>query len=181
MKTQNIYTLSFFLFFLSACSIDKLPGVYRIDIQQGNDITQEMINQLKPDMSKNQVAYILGTPLIIDTFHPDRWDYLYRFHSSDRPYQQRRLTIFFKEGKLSHLSGDMDIVSREKLPDTKQLAKEVKVPLSYPEIGLINDIKKKVGLIEQTPALPDTAASEIEEAIPQPEIGEESLLEKIIP
>ena len=80
MKTVLIYTFSFFVLFLSGCTKDKIPGVYRINIQQGNDITQDMVSQLKPGMTKNQVAYVMGTPLIIDTFHPNRWDYIYSFH-----------------------------------------------------------------------------------------------------
>ena len=80
MKTVLIYTFSFFVLFLSGCTKDKIPGVYRINIQQGNDITQDMVSQLKPGMTKNQVAYVMGTPLIIDTFHPNRCDYIYSFH-----------------------------------------------------------------------------------------------------
>ena len=179
MKIQNIYTFSFFLFFLSACSIDKIPGVYRIDIQQGNDITQEMINQLKPDMSKNQVAYILGTPLIIDTFHPNRWDYLYRMHSKHGTDQQRRITIFFKDDRLSHIEGDMRLIARQDLPEIKQVTRDIKVPLSDPETGLINDVRKKIGLTEVV--TPDETRHSVEKPIPQPEVGEPSILERITP
>ena len=83
------YLRSFFLIFLlhnliSCSSIDlipsiptSLPDVYKIDIQQGNEITSEMLMLLKPEMSKAQVRFVLGTPLIQDTFHEERWDYIY--------------------------------------------------------------------------------------------------------
>ena len=80
MKTLLIVILSVFVLLITACSKDKIPGVYRIDIQQGNDVTQDMVNKLEAGMSKSQVAYIMGTPLLIDTFHPNRWDYIYSFH-----------------------------------------------------------------------------------------------------
>ena len=64
MKIVIIYTFSFLTLLISGCSSYKIPGVYRIDIQQGNDITQEMISQLKPDMSKSQVYNEWGAQYI---------------------------------------------------------------------------------------------------------------------
>ena len=57
----------------------KAPLVYRMDIQQGNMVDQEMLDRLKPGMTKKDVKFILGTPLLIDPFHADRWDYVYSF------------------------------------------------------------------------------------------------------
>mgnify|MGYP003507083073 FL=1 len=82
------------------------PGVYRIDIAQGNIVTQEMIDQLKPGMTKRQVRFIMGTPLIIDTFEPERWDY---FHSMNRRGEQEtreHVTLFFENDKLVRFGGD---------------------------------------------------------------------------
>ena len=63
---------------ISACSdAIRIPFVYRIDIYQGNIFSQEMVDQLKPGMTKRQVAFIMGTPLVEDAFHSDRWDYVY--------------------------------------------------------------------------------------------------------
>jgi outer membrane protein assembly factor BamE len=77
MKSSVVYSLSMAaLLFVTGCSTDKIPGIYRIDIQQGNNVTQAMLNELEPGMTKNQVAYVMGNPLLIDTFHPNRWDYL---------------------------------------------------------------------------------------------------------
>lgn len=89
---------------VSACS--DFPGVYKLDIPQGNVVTQEMIDQLRPGMTPSQVRYIMGTPLITDTFNPDRWDYLYSFEPGGEPRVQERVSLFFEEGKLARVSGD---------------------------------------------------------------------------
>lgn len=89
---------------VSACS--DFPGVYKLDIPQGNVVTQEMIDQLRPGMTPSQARYIMGTPLITDTFNPDRWDYLYSFEPGGEPRVQERVSLFFEEGKLARVSGD---------------------------------------------------------------------------
>jgi outer membrane protein assembly factor BamE len=85
------------------------PGVYRIDIPQGNIITQEMVDQLRPGLTKRQVTFILGTPLIRDTFDQDRWDYLYSYQPGGGERAQERLAVFFDEnGELTHFEGDFE-------------------------------------------------------------------------
>lgn len=85
------------------------PGVYRIDIPQGNIITQEMVDQLRPGLTKRQVTFILGTPLIRDTFDQDRWDYLYSYQPGGGERVQERITVFFDEnGELTHFEGDFE-------------------------------------------------------------------------
>lgn len=84
----------------------SFPGVYRIDIPQGNIITQEMVDQLRPGLTKNQVIFILGTPLVRDTFHQDRWDYVYSFQPGGGERVQERLTVFFENNELTHFAGD---------------------------------------------------------------------------
>ena len=67
---------------LSGCSVTALSDFvkpYRIDVRQGNYVTQDMVAQLKPGMTREQVRFVLGTPLVADVFHSDRWDYIYRF------------------------------------------------------------------------------------------------------
>ncbi len=80
---------------------------YRIDIQQGNFVSQEMAAQLKPGMSKEQVRFVLGTPLVTDIFHAERWDYVYTLDRYGAPRQYRRLAVFFQDGKLARLDGDV--------------------------------------------------------------------------
>jgi len=111
---------------LTACSYlpSNTPDVtgwltdyrYRIDVRQGNFVTQEMAAKLKPGQTKDQVRFILGTPLVADMFHTDQWDYLYRFQPGKGEVQQRRLTVYFEEGKLVRLSGDVVAGEERKAP-----------------------------------------------------------------
>lgn len=90
----------------SGCSWDWLPFVYRLDIHQGNVITQEMIDQLHPGMTKRQVTYVMGAPLMVDPFHEDRWDYIYSNQPGNEPRVQKNVTLIFKGDELSALQGD---------------------------------------------------------------------------
>lgn len=92
---------------LGACALPDFMAPYRIDIQQGNYITQDMVSQLKPGMSKEQVRYLLGTPLLTDIFHAERWDYVYWFDRRGQPREQRRIAVFFQDGKLARLDGEV--------------------------------------------------------------------------
>lgn len=91
---------------LAGCA--EFPGVYKIDIPQGNLVTQEMVDTLRPGMTQNQVRYVLGTPLVTDTFNSNRWDYIYRNQSGENgTVTQQRLTVLFDDsGKLSGMAGD---------------------------------------------------------------------------
>ncbi len=101
----------FFLPLLAACSgtpaITNVLTPYRVDVRQGNMVTQEMMSQLKPGLSREQVRFILGTPLVADMFHANRWDYVYRFQPGHGEIQQRVLTVFFQDNKLLRVAGDV--------------------------------------------------------------------------
>jgi outer membrane protein assembly factor BamE len=102
--------LPVFLLLTSGCGfVPQIPGLppYRIDVQQGNYISQDMVAQLKPGMSKEQVRLALGTPLLTDIFHADRWDYIYWRERPGAKREQRKLTVFFEDGKLTRLDGDV--------------------------------------------------------------------------
>lgn len=114
----------------------KPPLVYRIDIQQGNDIDQSMVNKLRVGMDERQVKFIMGTPLLIDPFHPDRWEYLYYNQESGEEAQSRHVTLHFNEGRLSHVSGDIEVNLRPKIEDDTNTEKSVVVPESYADRGL---------------------------------------------
>ena len=82
--------------------------VYKLDTQQGNVVTQEMVDKLKPGMTRSQVRFVLGTPLITDPFHRNRWDYFYSFaEARGKTRQTRRLTILFRDNKLVGVQGDL--------------------------------------------------------------------------
>lgn len=80
---------------------------YRIDVRQGNYVDQTMVSQLKKGMSREQVRFILGTPLLVDIFHADRWDYVYRFKRGNGPLESRKLSVYFADGKLDSVDGDV--------------------------------------------------------------------------
>lgn len=96
------------LFFLAltGCSTLEFPWVYRIDVDQGNVIKQEMVDQLKPGMSKSQVQFVMGSALIADTFHENRWDYVYTMLRGDGSKEKQRLTVLFENDTLVGLNGD---------------------------------------------------------------------------
>lgn len=91
---------------ISGCSTEKIPGVYRPDVQQGNVVTQEMVDKLRPGMTRQQVQYIMGTPLLVDVFHQNRWDYLYSMEPGNDDRHQERISIYFEDGRLARIAGD---------------------------------------------------------------------------
>lgn len=91
---------------LSACSAVGFPGVYRIDVEQGNIVTPDMVEQLEPGMSKRQVRFILGTPLVEDPFNNNRWDYTYRRSNGLDVLSENQLTVVFEDDVLVEVRGD---------------------------------------------------------------------------
>jgi len=93
----------------SACGVPRIPGItpYKMDIQQGNLLTQEQVSRLKAGMTKEEVRLVLGTPLLTDIFHAERWDYLYWHEDTKFKLEQRRLALFFVDGKLARVDGDV--------------------------------------------------------------------------
>ena len=94
---------------LAACSpvLNNLPGVYSLEIQQGNIVDQAMVDQLKPGMNKRQVLYVMGSPMLIDAFHPKRWDYVYSDQISGKDRVQKRMTLIFENELLIGIQGDL--------------------------------------------------------------------------
>ena len=119
--------LIFVVLLLAGCQSVTLPGLsaHKIDIQQGNVVTQDMVAKLKPGMSRSQVRFALGTPLIADPFHADRWDYVYVMHKKGKLVAQRRIVAVFQDDKLVRIEGDV-VPAREgdaKAGDTTATAK----------------------------------------------------------
>ena len=128
---------------LASCSAEgtrKLPGVYRIDVQQGNVIEQEMLDKLRPGMAKDQVHFIMGTPTIIDPFHTDRWEYLYTFSKGGNRRQQRHITIFFEEDKLAYLDGGIVLGIRRPPEEYRKERKTVDVPGRRKKEGFLSKL-----------------------------------------
>lgn len=109
MTKNKILSAILPLLLLGACAnpLDVIKP-YRMEIQQGNFITQEMVSQLKPGMTQDQVRFILGSPLVTDIFHTNRWDYVFsRRRANSSEVEQRRMVVFFVDGRLSRIEGDV--------------------------------------------------------------------------
>jgi len=85
---------------LTACS----SWVYKPDITQGNLVTQEMLVQVKPGMTKEQVRFILGTPMLVDTFHQNRWDYLYDFKPNSGKEKRYHAIVYFTKNVVQEVT-----------------------------------------------------------------------------
>jgi len=121
---RNVLLLAALMTLLSGCL-----SVYHLEVQQGNVVTQEMVDKLKPGMTRNQVRYVLGTPLVIDPFHPDRWDYYYYLRGSkEKTGEAQRLTVIFKNDLLATVEGGVRI----KNSDTPSEATGDKTPAPEP-------------------------------------------------
>ena len=107
-RTRLIIGLSLLLstVTLPGCSGIGFPGVYLINIDQGNIVEQDMVDQLKPDMTRRQVRFLLGTPIVEDTFHNDRWDYIRVVRRGNDTLLRRRLTVVFEGDVLVDVEGD---------------------------------------------------------------------------
>jgi outer membrane protein assembly factor BamE len=113
---------------LGGCApYDKVTGAianamtpYRINIVQGNFVSREAAAQLHAGMTRDQARALLGTPLLTDIFHADRWDYIFYFKQGNTPVvQQRKLTLYFKNNRLMRWEGG------ENLPTEYQLVREI--------------------------------------------------------
>jgi len=104
MKNNFKIALPLLILLLSAgCSIHK------VDIQQGNIVSQEMMSQLKVGMQRNEIIHLMGRPMIVDPFRQNRWDYVHTFKSgkSDEPRSQYRVTLIFEGDRLSSIDSDI--------------------------------------------------------------------------
>jgi len=163
MQNTKLLLTSFTFVGLLALAGCSFPGVYKIDIQQGNVVTQDMIDQLRPGMTRRQVRFIMGNPLLTDTFHADRWDYLYSLQPGGGERQQERISVIFNPNdQLVSLSGDfMPGVSRDEAILGKNSGTTVAAPAENAEKpkpekpvkpgSLLDQIQKDVDKVETVP------------------------------
>jgi outer membrane protein assembly factor BamE len=110
MKGGWIAAVVWLVSMVGACSWVPRPFTeYKIDIQQGNVLTQDMVAQLRPGLSKDQVRFLLGTPVLMDMFHANRWDYVYRLQKgSTGEVEMRKFSTFFgDDDRLVRVAGDV--------------------------------------------------------------------------
>lgn len=102
----RVFFLALLVGSLTACSSFRFPGVHRINIQQGNVITQQMIDKLKPGMTKTQVRFVLGNAVIDDQLNAKRWDYIYTIQVAGGDVIRKVMSLYFVEERLSYFVGD---------------------------------------------------------------------------
>ncbi len=141
----------------SACTtVPRIVNEYKIDIQQGNVLTQDMVSQLRPGLTKDQVRFILGTPVLMDMFHANRWDYVYslRKGNSGETEMRKFSTFFDADGKLTRVAGDVTAASvadasvssnRMQELDLGSIGADVVAPSPANERGFFGNILEKVG------------------------------------
>ncbi|WP_043530909.1 outer membrane protein assembly factor BamE [Litchfieldella xinjiangensis] len=105
-KLIKTVTLSVALSLVSGCSYF---GVYKRDLPQGNLVTQDMVSQLQPGMSREQVRYVMGAPLLEAPFDASQWDYVFRLDEAYGDVDQRRVTLTFADDRLVNIASDGDL------------------------------------------------------------------------
>ena len=98
-------TLLITVLLLANCSV---PRIFQVVISQGNLVDQEMLDKLEVGMTESQVKFVMGTPLISDTFYPDRWDYFTSVIQGENTFTNQKITLFFQEDKLIRWEGEID-------------------------------------------------------------------------
>lgn len=148
MRYFNIlrYLIILLALLCTACGT-ALPTIkpYKMDVQQGNVVTSKVLLQLRPGMTKSQVRFIMGTPLIQDSFHGNRWDYVYQMREGGKVTEQRRVILDFENELLKGVRGDVipEGSGQSKLDESKALT-GTRVVESYKkptEKGLIDKLK----------------------------------------
>jgi outer membrane protein assembly factor BamE len=158
----------------------QLPSIispYRIDIQQGNVVTQEMVSKLKAGMTRSQVRFVLGSPLVTDMFHGDRWDYVYLMQKQGRPDERRRLTVIFDGDKMASVEGDVVLSDKGLEPAARPDAPAAKpaasaTPPAKPAVAPVPALKPEAAKpalkppVAATPTPDATAPSAAQTPIP---------------
>jgi outer membrane protein assembly factor BamE len=147
--TPRHITVAAFTLLAAGCQAIGMPtlpslSAYRIDIQQGNFVTQDMIAKLQPGMSRAQVRFALGTPLVMDPFHADRWDYVYRYEKGGKLIEHRRIFVVFSEDKLLRIDGDVK----------PSVASTSGKPAVVPSVAPAAPVPEKPSASPATPAAP---------------------------
>lgn len=150
---------------------------YKMDIQQGNVVTSEMLLKLRPGMTKSQVKFIMGTPLLVDSFHSNRWDYFYQLRKQGEIVSQRRVILDFEDNLLTQVRGDVVPKGQTAEDVAKQLTDEASES-EKPDESASDTVEPIVVPIEEPDVEAADAASEAAESslLPMavPEVGEQA-------
>ncbi len=159
MARKSILIAGLMALSLAGCSqVPRIVTEYRIDVQQGNVLTQEMVSQLRPGLTRDQVRFILGTPLLTDVFHAERWDYVFRLQDGrTNEVTTRNFSVFFDgDGLLASVRGDVEVgtvaeltapVARTQVVDLGSLGSEAQpLPPADDEKGFLSRMMETLGL-----------------------------------
>lgn len=160
---------------VAGCSSVNI-GPHRIDVQQGNALDQENVSRLKPGLNRSQVRFLLGTPLVVDPFRTDRWDYVYVNYKGGKLAEQKRITLFFDGDTLARIEGDVPVAAP---------VEKISVPTPVPVPAPTAELKSKVE-ISTLPPVAETRPAPVPltqpSATPQPQpVSAPVMPEKIAP
>ncbi len=127
-------------------ALANLPFVYKMPVQQGNIVSKDMLDRLRLGMTKDQVRYLLGTPMLMDLFHSNRWDYTYTMQRGGKPMEKKPLTLFFEDDALARIQGFVPPDPGEGIPGETQQEIVVKVPDWKQRKGIIGRALDAAGL-----------------------------------
>ena len=125
-------------------------GVYKLDVNQGNYITQDQVDRLKVGLTRQQVRIALGTPLLADPFHANRWDYIYVFERQGRMVERTQLTIYFVDDRVARWeNGELPPspveVARSGGSADARLDKSLSLAPKTGETNWLQDLLRKLG------------------------------------
>ena len=139
---------------VSGDTVFGLFSPYRIDIQQGNVVTQEQMERVKPGMNRLQVRDALGTPLLTDVFHADRWDYIFTLRQSGRTVQRRNIVLIFDGDVLKSIDAPELPTEREFIDSISRTGRLV----AASQLELTPEQLKALPVPPQAPAAPAAGA-----------------------
>jgi outer membrane protein assembly factor BamE len=139
-----------FCVLLAGCGYFPHLGVYQLDINQGNYVTQDQVERLKVGQTRQQVRLVLGTPLLVDAFHANRWDYVYEFERQGRVLEQTQLTIYFVDDKVARWeNGELPPspveTARSGTAGDARLDKSLSLAPKTGETNWLQDLLRKLG------------------------------------
>jgi Small protein A (tmRNA-binding) len=163
MNTLKYLVYLLFLISMLGCG-SRLLTVHKIDVQQGNALDAEMIDKIEIGMTQEQVHFVLGSPLIIDSFHPERWDYIFLFTPGYGEQERRQLTLTFDRDELINIdkhniaksniisddNNDAEQKARNRNKKLEENKKELEEKLSEKDEEELKDLEKQASDLEET-------------------------------
>lgn len=144
MKKILIIIFSLLPWLAGCSSWENFSLVHTPDIEQGNIITPEMVALLEPGMSKRQVLFALGTPMLVDVFHQQRWDYMFAVKKRNEPLEIKRFSLYFDGESLARFGGDIEPAQNvESNQEKKELL--VSVPDYDGDLGILERLWYSLG------------------------------------